>query len=191
MTYQNLYATMPTFPESYAPMTIPNDTKLYTYPRVFLLAKIAALLIFVTGLIGLPLSLLHLLRFASTGIARPLWDQVILALTLLVSFLVGGIGMNTPPEVRLQQDGLVVEVLLLSQRFIPWHDILEIRYHTYGLTRIPYAVVVVRSGLTIWHALHATIVGYAGKHVFIIHGHMKGYPELLETIEHHLERAKS
>lgn len=164
-----------------------NDTKLYTYPIAMFLAKIAALIIFMTGLIGLPFSLIHLIRLASNEIASSLWGQILLTLTLFMSVLVGGIGMNNPPQVRVRRDGLVVEIFLLAQRFIPWHDIVEVTYHTYGLTRIPYAVVAVRSGLTVWHTLHAIIIGYAGKQVFIVHGHMLGYRELLDIIEHHLE----
>lgn len=169
-------------------MKVSDRKQSYTYPPIYSLGKVVALVIFIVGLIGLPWSLVQLLRINFTEMSKSFWVQVILVLGFLFAFAGGGIGANNPPEIRVQPDGLVVEVFLLAHRFIPWCHIVDTCHRSLGLSRIPYADVVVRSGLTLWHAIYALMIGYPGKQAFFIHQDIQGYLQLLETIEHHLKR---
>lgn len=168
-------------------MRVSDRKQSYTYPPIYSLGKVVALVIFIVGLIGLPWSLAQLLRLNFIEMSQSLWVEVILVLGFLFAFAGAGIGTNNPPEIRVQPDGLIVEVFLVAHRFIPWRHIVDIRHRTLGLSRIPYADVVVRSGLTLWHAIYALMIGYPGKQAFFIHQDIQGYLELLDTIQHHLE----
>lgn len=168
-------------------MRVSDRKQSYTYPPIYTLGKVVAFVIFIVGLIGLPWSLVQLL-LNFIEMSKSFWVQVILVLGFLFAFAGGGIGANNPPEIRVQSDELIVEVFLLAHRFIPWRHIVDIRHRSLGLSRIPYADVVVRSGLTLWHAIYALMIGYPGKQAFFIHQDIQGYLQLLETIEHHLKR---
>ena len=120
---------------------------------------------------------------------RPIGDYVGLLLGSLIFLVIGGTLLTLYTEVIVTEDGLKVRVLVFKWVFIPWAEVLGITVTPLPGANSPslWRFIQVKR-LTIFHRLTSSCYLTGLNPVIIINKNLRGYEELVQVIEKHLEQ---